>query len=78
MKIYVTNPPTISIAAWLRRYATVLIVVALVVLGTLGAGVAQALYSNAAPRIIVSGTSVKTNVALDQHERHAPVAAAAR
>jgi hypothetical protein len=46
------------------------IVVALVVLATRGVGVAQALYSNAAPRTIVSGTSMKTNVALDQHERH--------
>jgi hypothetical protein len=78
MKIYMTTPPTISVAAWLQRYATALIVVALVVLATLGAGVAQALYSNAAPRTIISGTSMKTNVALDQHERHAPVDAAAR
>ena len=70
MKIYVTTPPTISVAAWLRRYATVLIVVALVVLATLGVGVAQALYSNAAPRTIVSATSMKANVTLDQHERH--------
>jgi hypothetical protein len=78
MKIYVATPPTISVAAWLRRYATELIVVALVVLATLGAGVAQALYSNAAPRTSVSETSVRTNVAADQHERHAPVDAAAR
>jgi hypothetical protein len=70
MKIYVTTPPTISVAAWLRRYATALIVVALIVLATLGVGVAQALYSNSAPRTIVSGISAKTNVALDQHERH--------
>jgi hypothetical protein len=70
MKIYVTTPPTISVAAWLRRYATALIVVALVVLAMLGTGLAQALYSNATPRTIVSGTSVKTNVTLDQHERH--------
>ena len=71
MKIYVTTPPTISAAAWLRRYATALIVIALVVLVTLGVGVAQALYSNAGPRTIVLGTSMKTNVMLDQHERHA-------
>jgi formate hydrogenlyase subunit 4 len=30
MKIYVTTPPTIMVAAWLRRYATALIVIALV------------------------------------------------
>ena len=71
MKIYVTTPPTISVAAWFRRYATALIAVALVALATLGVGVAQALYSNAAPRIIVSATSLKANVTLDQHERHA-------
>ncbi len=65
MKIYVATPPTISVAAWLRRYATALNVVALVVLATLGVGVAQALYPNAVPRTIVSGTSVKTNVALE-------------
>ena len=70
MKIYVTAPPTISVAAWLRRYATALIVVALVLLAMLGVGVAQALYSNAAPRMIISGASVKTTMALDQHERH--------
>ena len=71
MKIYVTSPPTISVATWLRRYATALIVVALVVLATLGVGIAQALYSNAAPRTIVLGTSLKMNMTLDQHERHA-------
>ena len=71
MKIYVTTPPTITVATWLRRYATALIVVALVVLATLGVGVAQALYSNAAPRTSVLGASMKTNVTLDQHERHA-------
>jgi hypothetical protein len=71
MKIYVTTPPTISVATWLRRHATALIVVALVVLATLGVGVAQALYSNAAPRTIISGASMKANVTLDQHERHA-------
>ena len=27
MKIYVATPPTISVAAWLRRYATALIVI---------------------------------------------------
>jgi hypothetical protein len=71
MKIYVTTPPTTSVAAWLRRYATALIVVALVALATLGVGVAQALYYNAAPRTIVVEASAKTNVALDQHERRA-------
>jgi hypothetical protein len=66
MKIYVATPPTISVVAWLRHYATALIVIALIALATLGAGVAQALYPNAAPRAIVSATSVKTTVALDQ------------
>ena len=70
MKIYVATPPSISVAAWLGRHATALIVIALVALATLGVGVAQALYSNAAPRMLVLGSSVKTNVALDQHERH--------
>lgn len=70
MKVYVTTPPTISVVVWLRRYATALIVVALVVLATLSVGVAQALYSNAVPQTLVSGSSVKTTVALDQHEHH--------
>jgi hypothetical protein len=70
MKIYVATPPTIPVAAWLRRHATALIVVALVALAMLGVGVAQALYSNAAPRTIIPGTSVKTSMLLDQHERH--------
>ena len=70
MKIYVTTPPTISVAAWLRRYATALVVVALVALATLGVGVAQALYSNTAPQAIVAEAGVIAHVALDQHERH--------
>jgi hypothetical protein len=70
MKIYVTTPPTISVTAWLRRYVTTLIVVALVALATFGAGVAQALYTNVAPQTSVSEPSVTTNVTLDQHERH--------
>jgi hypothetical protein len=70
MKIYVTTPPTITVAAWLRRYATALIVIALVGLATLGVGVAQALYLNTVSRMSVSGTSVHANVMLDQHERH--------
>jgi hypothetical protein len=68
MKNYVIASPTISVANWLRHYATALIVVALVTLATLGVGVAQALYSNAAPHAIVAGAGV--NGALDQHERH--------
>ena len=70
MKIYLVTQPTISVAAWLRRNATALIVIALVALATLGAGVAQALYSTAAPRAIVAGASLRTNAALDQHDRH--------
>ena len=70
MKIYVTTPPTITVAAWLRRNATTLIVIALVGLATLGVGVAQALYSNAVSRMSVSRTSVNANAMLDQHERH--------
>ena len=61
MKIYVAASPTFPVMIWLRRYATELIVVALVVLATLGVGVAQALYSNAAPQ---------ATVVLGQHERH--------
>jgi hypothetical protein len=71
MKIYVTTPPTISVAAWFRRYATALIVIALVALATLATGVAQILYSTSKPGINVSETSVSMNVKLDQHERHA-------
>jgi hypothetical protein len=70
MKMYVITPPAISVTAWLRRYATALIVVALVALATFGAGVAQALYSNAALQTRVSEPSLTTNVTLDQHERH--------
>lgn len=70
MKIYVTTPPAIPVAAWLRRYTTELIVITLVVLATLGVGVAQALYCNAAPQATVAAASLKMNVALDQHERH--------
>ena len=71
MKIYVATRPTIPVAAWLRRYATALIVVALVALATLGVGVAQALYSKATPRTTISQTSGKVTVVLDQHERNA-------
>jgi hypothetical protein len=68
MKIYVTTPPTISVAAWLRRYTTALIVVALVALATLGVGIAQALYSQ--PQARVANVGVLTNMALDQYERY--------
>jgi hypothetical protein len=61
MKIYVAASPTFPAITWLRHYATELMVVALVVLATLGVGVAQALYSNTPPR---------ATVVLDQHERH--------
>ena len=71
MKIYVTTPPTISVAAWFQRYATALIVIALVGLVTLATGVAQILYSNTKPGISVSEARVSVNVQLDQHERHA-------
>jgi hypothetical protein len=70
MKIYVANSPALSVVTWLRRHATALIVVALVALATLGAGVAQALYSNSAPRTLAVGSSARMSVALDQHERH--------
>jgi hypothetical protein len=75
MRIYATTPPAIYVGLWLRRYATALIVVALVGLVTLGVGVAQTLYSNARPRTIVLEASVKSNTVLDQHERHAPARA---
>jgi len=71
MKIYLTTPPTITVAAWLRRYATQLIVVALVGLATLGVGVAQSLYSNTTPRMSVSRTVIEAHIPLDQHERQA-------
>jgi hypothetical protein len=71
MKIYATTPPTICVVAWFRRYATAVIVIALVGLVTLATGVAQILYSNTKPGITVSETSVSMNVKLDQHERHA-------
>jgi len=60
----------ISIEAWLRHHATVLIAVGLVALATLGTGVAQALYSNAMHPSIISETSATMTVVLDQHERH--------
>ncbi|HJZ50450.1 MAG TPA: hypothetical protein VKE41_24935 [Roseiflexaceae bacterium] len=70
MKIQVTTPPTIYAAPWLRRYATALIVVALVALATLGAGVAQMLYTNGEPRMSAPSARVTADVVLDQHERH--------
>jgi hypothetical protein len=70
MKVYVTTPPVISVAAWLRRYATELIVIAMVALATLGTGVAQVLYSNAKASTTASDFSLTVNAALDQHERH--------
>lgn len=70
MRIQVTTPPMIYVAPWLRRYATALIVIALVALATLGAGVAQLLYSNAASQASGLGISTSTGAALDQHERH--------
>ena len=70
MKIQVTAPPTIYAAPWLRRYATALIVIALGGLATLGAGVAQWLYTNAQSRKSVVGVSISIGAALDQHERH--------
>ena len=47
MKVYVTTPPTIPVARWLRRNATALIVIGLVALTTLGVGIAQMLYEAA-------------------------------
>jgi hypothetical protein len=70
MKIYMITSPTISVAAWLRRYATALIVVALVALATLGVGIAQALYITAAPRTSVAEPGQTMNMTLDQHEQH--------
>ncbi len=69
MKISMTTLPAISVAAWLRRYATALIVIALVLLVTLGVGIAQALYANPVLRMSVSEASVNASVTLDQHER---------
>ena len=70
MKIHVATLPAIPVVAWLRRYATELIVLVLVLLATFGAGVAQALYSTAAPQTMVSQSRMTAKVALDQHERH--------
>lgn len=70
MKVYVTTPPMISVAAWLRRHTTALIVIAMVAFATLGTGVAQVLYSNAKVSTISSQSSLAINAALDQHERH--------
>lgn len=71
MKIYVITPPTIPAATWLRRYATVLIATMLVVLATLGVGVAQALYPKAVSRMRALEPSVNVSTILDQHDRHA-------
>jgi hypothetical protein len=69
MKIPVTAPPPIYAAPWLRRYATELIAIALVALATLGAGIAEMLYTSAAPRASVMDVVLRTNAMLDQHER---------
>jgi hypothetical protein len=69
MKIYVTAPSTIPVAAWLGRYATALIAIALVTLVTLGVGVAQSLYSTAS-RTSALEPSMHVSTTLDQHERH--------
>ena len=68
MKIYVTTTTDDlcrHLASALRNGADC---GALVALATLGVGVAQALYSSAANYL--SRKPAKTNVALDQHERH--------
>ena len=70
MKIYAAALPAIFCVDWLRRHAAALTVVALVALATLGVGVAQVLYSNAAPHAVFSEAILKANVVLDQHERH--------
>lgn len=70
MKIYVTTPPTIPVAAWFRRYATALIVITLVALVTLGVGIAQALYVGSASHASASNPSMTMSTILDQHERH--------
>jgi len=70
MKIYVTAPPAIPVESWRRRYATALIVIALVVFTTLGVGLAQMLYSATGPRAGISEAGVQMVVMLDQHERH--------
>ena len=72
MKIYVTAPPAIPVGRWLRRYATALIVIALIAFTTFGVGIAQTLYTAAAPRASASEVRVYTLVILDQHERHRP------
>ena len=70
MKIQVTAPPLINAAPWLRRYATALIVIALVGLATLGVGIAQMVYTTSATRTNAVGVSIRTEATLDQHERH--------
>ena len=70
MKVYVIAPPAIQFESWRRRYATALIVIALVGFTTLGVGIAQMLYSSTAPRVTVSGAKMQVGVMLDQHERH--------
>ncbi|HEU5103673.1 MAG TPA: hypothetical protein VFU22_31875 [Roseiflexaceae bacterium] len=72
MKIYVTAPLAMPVGRWLRRYTTALIVIALVAFTTLGVGIAQMLYTAAAPRTSASEVRAYTAMRLDQHERHRP------
>jgi hypothetical protein len=70
MKMYLTVPLVILVGPWLRRYATALLVLTLVVFTTLGVGIAQMLYSTQAPEASASESRVYMVVMLDQHERH--------
>jgi hypothetical protein len=72
MKVYVTVPPALPVAPGLRRYATALIVIALIAFTTLAVGIAQTLYSAPGSRASASGARVEMVVMLDQHERHSP------
>jgi hypothetical protein len=49
MKHSLTVPTAFSLGSWLRRYATALIVIALVAFTTLGVGIAQMIYTTVAP-----------------------------
>ena len=72
MKVYLTVPPVIPAEPWLRRYATALIVITLVVFTILGVGIAQMSYFAQAPEVRFSRLRVHMVVMLDQHERHRP------
>ena len=70
MRIYAAAPSTMPVATWIRRYATMLIIIGLVSLATIGAGVARALYEQNARPATHSAASLNMNAMLDQHDRH--------